>query len=108
MRPCPVPGCDQLVVSGRCLAHRQSGGGVRRATERSRRLYGLKRWKLLSRRIIGEEPWCRSCRQNLATEVDHIRPIEDGGDPWDRANLQPLCHVCHSRKTADDLRRRVY
>ena len=34
-----------------------------------------------------------------ATDVDHIVPIADGGAPLDQANLQSLCHECHSRKT---------
>jgi 5-methylcytosine-specific restriction protein A len=34
-----------------------------------------------------------------ASEVDHIKPKRNGGrDDWD--NLQTLCQVCHSKKTA--------
>lgn len=35
-------------------------------------------------------------------EVDHITRIADGGHPYDPANLQTLCDVCHSSKTADE------
>lgn len=35
-------------------------------------------------------------------EVDHIQPIADGGHPFDPANLQTLCEVCHKTKTADE------
>lgn len=31
--------------------------------------------------------------------VDHIRPLNAGGERFDPANLQPLCRLCHSRKT---------
>ncbi|WP_366141808.1 HNH endonuclease signature motif containing protein, partial [Propionivibrio sp.] len=34
-----------------------------------------------------------------ATDVDHIVPIRRGGTNK-HENLQPLCHACHSRKTA--------
>ena len=31
--------------------------------------------------------------------VDHIRPLNAGGERFDLENLQPLCRLCHSRKT---------
>lgn len=34
-----------------------------------------------------------------ATDVDHIVPRAQGGTDAPE-NLQPLCHACHSRKTA--------
>lgn len=33
-----------------------------------------------------------------ATDVDHVTPLRRGGTN-DPANLQALCHPCHSRKT---------
>ena len=52
-------------------------------------------WARLRTRVLAEEPLCRHCGA-LATDVDHV-----SGDPSDnrRANLQPLCHACHSHKT---------
>ena len=38
-------------------------------------------------------------------EVDHVRPLDKGGDPWDPANLQALCRGCHIQKTAAENRR---
>ncbi|GEB79233.1 hypothetical protein DDE01_06480 [Desulfovibrio desulfuricans] len=53
--------------------------------------------------MLREEPLCRACaaqgRITAATDVDHIVSRAQGGTD-DRANLQPLCHACHSRKTA--------
>jgi len=34
-----------------------------------------------------------------AVHVDHVRPLNMGGEKFDPANLQPLCQSCHSRKT---------
>lgn len=35
----------------------------------------------------------------FATEVDHKKRIEAGGDMYDWDNLQALCKSCHSKKT---------
>ena len=34
-----------------------------------------------------------------ATDVDHITPLADNGEPFDFGNLRSLCHECHSRVT---------
>lgn len=52
-------------------------------------------WRKMRARVLAEEPLCRRCKEP-ASDVDHV-----SGDPSDnrRANLQPLCHACHSHKT---------
>lgn len=55
------------------------------------------------------EPFCRECDRygirTHATDVDHI---QDHKGDWnlftDRENLQSLCHSCHSKKTAKEMR----
>lgn len=50
---------------------------------------------------------CEKCKAALKigeAEVDHILPDVLGGEPV-LANAQVLCRVCHSQKTADDIRR---
>lgn len=65
-------------------------------------------WQKLRASVLANESLCRHCRADgrvvIATDVDHI-----SGDPSDNsmANLQPLCHPCHSRKTAADHGKRV-
>lgn len=53
-------------------------------------------WRKLRARVLAEHPLCLRC-SDVATDVDHV-----SGDPSDnsRENLQPLCHACHSSKTA--------
>ncbi len=43
--------------------------------------------------------------QRLATEVDHMRPLAQGGPKWEQANLQSLCHDHHVLKTTREARR---
>lgn len=76
----------------------------------SRRVYNSKRWQRLRLSFLADSPLCVLCRAAGftvgAVDVDHVVPIADGGDPWDRRNLQGLCKACHSRKTRADMHRR--
>ena len=66
------------------------------------------RWQRLRDVVLSQEPLCRDCHERgltvPATDVDHV-----SGDPSDNrpVNLQPLCHSCHSLKTAADHGKRV-
>lgn len=62
-------------------------------------------WRRLRRAKLARDPLCVQCERDgittPAVEVDHIRPLNDGGDhSW--GNLQSLCKTHHSRKTASD------
>ena len=35
-------------------------------------------------------------------EVDHIRPVRNGGAEWDANNLQAICRNCHIAKSAGE------
>lgn len=61
-------------------------------------------WRKIRAAVLRGEPLCRECRtvRGLlvpAEHVDHIKPLSQGGT-HDLENLQPLCHSCHSAKTA--------
>ena len=62
------------------------------------------RWKHLRLVVLRAEPCCRPCvargTTTAATEVDHIIALVDGGAPFERANLQPVCSPCHHAKSA--------
>lgn len=61
------------------------------------------RWQRYAIAFKREHPFCATpgCTRP-ARHVDHIQPVTGPGDPlfWEPANHQPLCHSCHSRKTA--------
>lgn len=60
--------------------------------------YKTDRWKKVRWSVLQDEPLCVMCG-GLANEVDHIIPRKQCADPYDRLNLQPLCSICHARKT---------
>lgn len=70
--------------------------------------YTQQAWLDARARQLGREPMCRVCSSvglvEVAVEVDHVKPHR--GDRrlfFDGANLQSLCHSCHSRKTAREI-----
>lgn len=90
--PCPFPGCRALSPrAGRCEAHRPSYDQPNRIDQHGRT------WRKIRDRHIREEPSCRACGA-LATEVDHILELADGGT-HERSNLRSLCSACHLTKT---------
>ena len=70
------------------------------------KFYDTPAWKKLRRLRLMREPLCRHCmargRVVAATQVDHVKPISQGGPPMDIDNTQSLCISCHSIKTSSD------
>ncbi|WP_374759703.1 HNH endonuclease signature motif containing protein [Dyadobacter chenwenxiniae] len=56
-------------------------------------------------------PWCQKCYERAkltpAQEVDHIIPLEEGGEAFDPKNLKSLCKRCHVIKSAEEARNRA-
>jgi 5-methylcytosine-specific restriction protein A len=106
LRPCTYPGCNVLVKSGRCAKHQAAD--VQRDPD-VKKLYNDPRWQVMRVAQLSEQPWCADClsedeKHVYATDVDHIQPHR--GDPelfFDPGNVQSLCHVHHSRKTAQEV-----
>lgn len=65
--------------------------------------------KLQERRALffSHYPLCKHCqaegRITIATELDHITPLDKGGEDDDPDNWQGLCRECHRAKTAKDM-----
>ena len=73
----------------------------------SKRLYDAT-WRRARLCFLRAHPLCCYCLKTgqltPATDVDHITPHK--GDLtlfWDRTNWQPLCGLCHKRKTGQGL-----
>lgn len=110
LRPCRQPGCYVLVSSGYCEDHQLKYQDRRSEEAQSWRwMYKTNEWiNTLRPDQLLREPFCRECARKSvrtrATDVDHIR--DHKGD-WalfsDPSNLESLCHICHSKKTAREL-----
>jgi 5-methylcytosine-specific restriction endonuclease McrA len=50
--------------------------------------------------VLSRDPLCKVCNDAISTEVVHIVPLEDGGDPYRLEGLQGICSPCHWAKTA--------
>ena len=74
------------------------------------RVYDEAVWQRLRKAILSKNPLCVNCNKvginEKATDVDHIISIRNGGRKYHVDNLQPLCHRCHSSKTAKERRKK--
>lgn len=70
------------------------------------RFYDSSRWRNIRASVLASAPLCIVCDKagitTIATQVDHIIPIEQGGNPTAVDNLQSLCDSCHSKKTLNE------
>ena len=59
----------------------------------------LARWNKIRLQVLDGDSWrCRRCGKQAA-QVDHIVPLNRGGDLYDFGNLQSLCVKDHLDKT---------
>ena len=61
-------------------------------------------WRRLRAAVLEAQPLCACGCGGLSTDVDHH---DNDASNNDEDNLVPLCHECHSRKTQQDLGKRV-
>jgi 5-methylcytosine-specific restriction endonuclease McrA len=87
---------------GRCVDHDRQAEAARSARRRetTNGIFKTKRWALTRGAVLARDPICKACDNALSTQVDHIVPLEDGGDPYRLEGLQGLCDPCHWSKTA--------
>jgi len=116
---CSYSGCNVAVEvndfdrsSPRCPDHPPKHQHTERKqhqhNEQGKVIYHTYKWKKLRKAYAADHPLCEHClRYEIYTPlavVDHIKELSDGGEPYERSNLQSLCHSCHNRKTASERR----
>ena len=50
--------------------------------------------------MLAGHPACWICGRRVATELDHIVPLAQGGDPFAEWNLRPACKSCNASKAS--------
>ncbi len=97
-----------MAMPGYCQAHQRV---VYREYNQARaaknlpsdKAYHTAAWRKLRLSVLNSEPLCRICKAagkvTAAYLVDHIVPVKQCGEFWDRENLQPLCNDCHEIKS---------
>ena len=108
-RVCLEPGCPNFAedyLRRRCLVHSKERERVTHSKDEPR-IYNSRRWQLLRRKKLSDQPVCEYCANELAREVDHFVAIEDGGAKWSWENLRSACSSCHSQKTRREITNRV-
>jgi 5-methylcytosine-specific restriction protein A len=60
---------------------------------------------VLRKRVLFEQPLCavEGCSQ-IATDVDHVVPLSQGGAEYERLNCQGLCAYHHAVKSGGESR----
>jgi 5-methylcytosine-specific restriction enzyme A len=103
-RSCVEPRCPGLVLdarASRCPPHQRAylAAFEAKRPSASRRGYDA-RWGRARRAHLDAHPRCVRCGA-VATDVDHITPLANGGT-HSEANLRSYCHACHSWRTGRD------
>ena len=90
-RPCANPDCPELVSRrNQKYCSRQCFGAMAAESRRG----STHRWRKVRRRaLMRDHHLCVRCK-SMATEVDHIVPVSQGGGD-ELSNLRSVCTLCH-------------
>ncbi len=114
-RLCSEPYCPNIAHPtgrGKCLEHRRryERERSRRRREATKGVYKRKRWAMRRKQAFERDPQCAWVFEDgtrcdrLGEELDHVVPLEAGGDAYSAKNLQLLCAEHHRAKTAQENR----
>lgn len=118
---CSHSGCKRLIDFNKryCEKHKPKQQHTSKTSEFANEIHSSSRWRKTSRLYREANPICEACLHeaskegdqsrgkragmiNLATSVDHIKPLFDGGSPYDWNNLQSLCDYHHALKSQQE------
>jgi len=78
--------------------------------EATKGVYKTKMWQRRRMQVFSRDPLCADGRvcggKAPSMEVDHVIPLDQGGDRYAMSNLRGTCSACHHAKTAQEARNR--
>jgi 5-methylcytosine-specific restriction endonuclease McrA len=111
IRLCLEPRCGNKATGrGRCDEHRKQRERERSEARRRKvltgertadavKVYHSQKWLNTRKAVLSRDPICQVCDNELSTQVDHIKPLSQGGDPYALDGLQGICVPCHAVKS---------
>ncbi len=92
LRPCIETSCPALTSRTRCQHHQRARDYVRN------RPYQNPQWIRLRAEVVkaGRCHWCGVTGKRLV--ADHVDPISQGGEPYDRSNVVAACYSCNRKR----------
>lgn len=117
---CSHSGCKRLVNLNQryCDKHKPKQQHVSKTSDYANEIHKSSRWRKTSQLYREANPICEQCLRdaeegdqsrgkragmiNLATSVDHIKSLAEGGEPYNWNNLMSLCSYHHSLKSQQE------
>lgn len=73
--------------------------------------YQSQQWRRVRASFLADHPLCEECQKRglvvAARVVDHIVPINEGGERYDPRNFQALCDKCHNKKSGREAHKKI-
>jgi len=115
LKQCRKPGCKNVSKNSYCDEHSRQRKAVAKTKQRDYdKIRGTRTERGYDNRWLKESLYfrkdkvCIHCDKKGVAKMsqctDHIIPVSGPKDPlfWNTDNWQPLCHECHSIKTAKE------
>lgn len=114
---CSHSGCKRLIDLDKryCSEHKPKDSHVSKTSDYANKIHSSNQWRRTSLLYREANPLCEQCLReaeegdqsrgkragmmNLATSVDHIVALANGGSAFDWDNLQSLCDYHHALKS---------
>jgi 5-methylcytosine-specific restriction endonuclease McrA len=108
---CAIHGVHGFRKCPKCLTIQNKSYDKHSRNKSAKKIYDSTAWRKHTRPavLVRDAFTCAMCSKLFKSSeliVDHIIEIKDGGDKFNKSNLQTLCIGCHNIKTSDERKKR--